>query len=413
MCVNDEDLTEHTDGKYYCLFHLPEVEGKKEKFEKKFKERIQKIEASIKDSEKKDEETTTPSKEGLNYDFRYVYFPAEINFSKYNFKTSANFSIGNIYVRRLFQLRQHLRQHAYFSSATFTANADFSSATFTADADFRSATFEEKSQIFFIRTKFLGKLNFNYTNFKGYLAFEGTQDNRLFTGENALLDLQNARIDDAKKISFHTVRLEPHWFVNTDASEFVFTDCQWNYADGKPLNVKTELRKLKDRGFENPNALLTKACWQLAENHEESKSFAESSEFRKIANESRRLQTPWHPFRKKFWNWQPFTLHWWYYAVSFYGENWRRAFFVLLGILLVSGIFYEWFGNFQSTDPLELYYNMTNGEGYIHSLAVASFQRPEPKPADILTKGFVVLETIFAPLQAALLALAIRRKFMR
>ena len=91
VCVNDEDLTEHTDGKYYCLFHLPEAEGKKEKFEKKFKERIQKIEKSIKDSEKKDEETTTPSKEGLNYDFRYVYFPAEINFSEYNFKTFANF----------------------------------------------------------------------------------------------------------------------------------------------------------------------------------------------------------------------------------------------------------------------------------------------------------------------------------
>ena len=216
--------------------------------------------------------------------------------------------------------------------------------------------------------------------------------------------MQNARIDDAKKISFHTVRLEPHWFVNTDASEFVFTDCQWNYAGGKPLNVKTELRKLEDREFENPNALLTKACWQLAENHEESKSFAESSEFRKIANESRRLQTPWY--------FQPLTLHWWYYAVSFYGENWRRAFFVLLGILLISGIFYEWFGNFQSTDSLELY-NMTGGEGYIHSLAVASFQRPEPKPADILTKGIVVLETILAPLQAALLALAIRRKFMR
>ena len=47
------------------------------------------------------------------------------------------------------------------------------------------------------------------------------------------------------------------------------------------------------------------------------------------------------------------------------------------------------------------------------SLGVASFQRPEPNAADTLTKLLVTLETILAPLQAALLALAIRRKFMR
>ena len=124
VCVNDEDLTEHTDGKYYCLFHLPEAEGKKEKFKKKFKERIQKIEASIKDSEKKDEETTTPSKKGLNYDFRYVYFPAERNFSKYNFKTYADF------------ISATFTAEANFSSATFTSNANFSEATFTSNANF-------------------------------------------------------------------------------------------------------------------------------------------------------------------------------------------------------------------------------------------------------------------------------------
>ena len=117
VCVTDEDLTEHTDGKYYCLFHLPEAEGKKEKFEKKFKERIQKIEESIKDSEKKDEETTTPSKKGLKYDFRYVYFPARINFSKYNFKTSADFRcnftqlfLGNIYVRLISARQLYVRR---------------------------------------------------------------------------------------------------------------------------------------------------------------------------------------------------------------------------------------------------------------------------------------------------------------
>lgn len=56
---------------------------------------------------------------------------------------------------------------------------------------------------------------------------------------------------------------------------------------------------------------------------------------------------------------------------------------------------------------------MSWGEGFVHSLYVAALQRPEPKAHDTRTKLFVILETIFALLQAALLALAIRRKFMR
>jgi hypothetical protein len=56
---------------------------------------------------------------------------------------------------------------------------------------------------------------------------------------------------------------------------------------------------------------------------------------------------------------------------------------------------------------------LTVCDGIVHSLGVASFQRPEPKPKDVVTKFLVTLETILAPLQAALPALAIRRKFIR
>lgn len=56
---------------------------------------------------------------------------------------------------------------------------------------------------------------------------------------------------------------------------------------------------------------------------------------------------------------------------------------------------------------------MNGCDAVVHSLYVSALQRPDPKPADALTKLFVILQTIFAPLQAALLALAIRRKFMR
>jgi hypothetical protein len=44
---------------------------------------------------------------------------------------------------------------------------------------------------------------------------------------------------------------------------------------------------------------------------------------------------------------------------------------------------------------------------------VMAFQKPEPRPATTIAHWVVLLETILGPVQAALLLLAIRRKFMR
>ena len=490
VCVTPE-VIRHTDDKYYCLFHLPTKEKDIAKFEEVFKERLKAIEEKIAEIEKLPEDEREFARSKVSYDFHFVWFPSKVVFKNYKFSarsnfilatfsastffdsttfsantdfssatfsdeadfsrstfsaeadfsrsifsadagfTAATFSANTNFISAIFSANAYFRSaifsdEADFKSATFSDYAYFSSTTFSADAYFSKATFEEKSRIFFMETKFSGRLFFSRANFKGNVELEGNQGNRLFIGEKALLDLQNVRIDDQKKISFHSVRLEPSWFINTNASEFVFTDCKWNYTDGKRLNVKKELRNLKNRKIENPYALLTKACWQLADNYEESKSFTNASLFRKFANESKRLETAWYR--------QLFTLHWWYYAVSFYGENWRQAFAVLLGILALFGLFYFLpISNFDYGEVKEeavlvdliekesdwtkahdaRFHKMDLGEGIVHSLYVAALQRPEPKPADTQTKFFVILETIFAPLQVALLALAIRRKFMR
>jgi hypothetical protein len=105
---------------------------------------------------------------------------------------------------------------------------------------------------------------------------------------------------------------------------------------------------------------------------------------------------------------------------------------MLIGILALFSVLYAMpFANFENrgkpVEPTENFVmkncnrariignpdGMTLCDGVAHSLFVATLQRPEPKPADALTKFLVILETILAPLQAALLALAIRRKFMR
>jgi hypothetical protein len=56
--------------------------------------------------------------------------------------------------------------------------------------------------------------------------------------------------------------------------------------------------------------------------------------------------------------------------------------------------------------PLEL------KRAFTYSLGVMSLQKPEPRPVTDAAQTLVVLETIFGPVQAALLALAIRRRFM-
>jgi len=48
-----------------------------------------------------------------------------------------------------------------------------------------------------------------------------------------------------------------------------------------------------------------------------------------------------------------------------------------------------------------------------YSAGVMTLQKPEPQPATAEAQTVVLLETILGPVQAALLALAIRRKFMR
>lgn len=406
--------------------------------------------------------------------FASAIFSNEAIFISATFAEGANFGFASFSGKANFNLTNF--SSAYFDSSIFSSIADFHQARFTGNAcfdsvifsdisDFLNATFdgnaffrksvhskqsifsdvvfqlgayfsdakvEQSSQLFFQRTKFLHHVDFHYASVEGSVIFEGKKDNRLFVGDQALLDLQNVQIEDARKISFHSVRLVPSWFINFTATELVFTDCQWRNSDGKHIKLITELQNLKNRGIENSNALLTKACWQLADNQEESKDFRQSSLFRQFANESKRLETSWYQ--------QPFTLHWWYWLSSFYGESWYRALFNL--ILIVFVIFPITYTQtdfkvssknisvavVEKADCIDVVIeklkpdckietrglNLLDGEAISHSLATAILQTIEyRKPQTVWGELWIILEKIFAPLQAALLALAIRRKFMR
>jgi hypothetical protein len=475
VCRNLE-TTVHTDGKHYCLLHLPTIEKDIDKFNEEFQKRlhehddaISKIEDEFPDD--RDKQNTAKSEQGIDYNFRYVWFPNVVDLYEHNFKadayfiwarfsgdtsfssvtfsysanfSSATFSSSGDFSCAIFSDSAKFSfanftgfadfsfaifsDSADFSSATFTGFADFDSATFTGSGFFNLATFEEKSQLFFVETNFNKRVHFNYTNFKGYAAFEGNHNNQVFVGKEALLELQKARIDDATKISFHSVRLEPSWFVNVNASEFVFTDVTWDNlsSDYRNKNIQRELESLQARAIdEQKKRLLEIAARQLAVNAEENNRYEEAAKFRYMAMETKRLEETKQLSFSRF-------LIWLYKWTSGYGESWTLAASVLIGVLFVFGYLYASplsafdYGKEGKPPSADTFAQnlcdkvriigspqMNVCEGILHSLSVATFQRPEPKANDVLTKLFVVLEIIFAPLQAALLALAIRRKFMR
>lgn len=391
VCQNLPVEYEH-EGKHYCILHYPNL-NKVEEFEKEFEKRI-----TAKD-----------------YDFNGVYFPTLVSLFSKNFEKHVTFHSAT-FMRGIQISSTNFSKPVDFIGTIFMKDSSFYKVVFSQYASFHAAIFTEDSDIAFFDTKFEDMVDLSYTTFKGYVTFDGKRGCPLFVGEKTFINLQYARLENPEKISFHKVRLEPSWFVNCDASKLIFTDCGWSYYDGKSISVKTELNHIKAREITNPYPLLIKAGWQIAHNFEENRSFAEASVFRMIANESKNLNTVW-------WI-RPLTLHWWYKISSYYGESWWLALAILVSILFIfAGIYtLHAFQVCPLDKPLVLSIQqnlcevrtLNFGEAILHSLATATFQNIEyQKPVTLTGEMLRIFEKILVPVQAALLALAIRRKFMR
>jgi hypothetical protein len=287
---------------------------------------------------------------------------------------------------------------ANFNSLVFTTSADFESAIFSAGVDFSYAAFDKK-------------VNFSYTTFSAGVNFSYA-----IFDDNSSLTFDFARIEKPDGFVFHTVTLRPHWFVNVDARKFEFINVDWNWRDTKQ-EIRSLKGSLKEEDDLSAHRLLAIACRNLAVNAEENHRYEEASKFRNMAMEARRLER-WRGFA--FW-----TLGWWYWLASGYGERVWRAFVVLIGVWLVAAALYTRVG-FARWEPRvatqqeaaearrdEAGAPLSWPRALTYSLGVMTLQKPEPRPATNAAQSLVMLETILGPVQAALLALAIRRKFMR
>jgi Pentapeptide repeats (9 copies) len=367
-------------------------------------------------------------------DFRYAIFSAAADFNSANFNAKADFSyatfsaaadfrsatfsaaayFGSAIFRAVANFRSAIfSSAAYFYSATFNAAADFHFATFNAAASFSSAIF--CVALYLNESIFSAAADFRSATFKDQVSFFGSQS----FGDQSSLDLQYVRIDKPDLVSFHTVTLRPNWFVNVDLRKFIFTDVIWEW---KKIRIQGEIQSLTKKKIKSPRGLLKIACRQLAENAEANNRYEEASRFRYWAMDLARQQK-----RAGLAFWKTDWLHVLYWAVSGYGERMLRAFTWLLAVWIVFALLYTQVGftkpedrsttptanPITTTEPDTIGQPLLIKRAFTYSLGVMSLQKPEPKPLTGTAQTLVLLETILGPLQAALLALAIRRKFMR
>lgn len=371
--------------------------------------------------------------------FSPAKFFGDAHFSEAAFSRDANFGAAEF------------SGDADFSEAVFSKSGDFKKTIFSSSASFHETEFSETAEIFFEQTKFYRAVNFREAVFEGFVSFADLGNWKVS------FDLQNARLKIPERISFHTVHLRPNLFVNTDPRKMVFTDCRWNdekvktagkffrrenikknkfreFFKWKNIKGKTfrellrswwpkneymdaELKALTERGISEGNRLLGIAYRQLAVNAEENNRYEEAMRFRYLAMDLHRRADWWR-------RWPPITLHWWYWASSGYGEKALRALVMLLLVWVIPFVFYisHWAAftpnKIDGANPpvtASAAPSLEATEAGFYSLNVMAFQKPDPKPANEspLTRSVVTLQTILGPVQAALLLLAIRRKFMR
>src|ERR1039457_2904202 len=105
------------------------------------------------------------------------------------------------------------------------------------------------------------------------------------------------------------------------------------------------------------------------------------------------------------------SVTWWYWLMSGYGEKTIRAASWLFAIVVAFGLLYATRGVIPSSTASSRLNSLASG--LVYSFEVSTLRRLEPPPKSVIDRFIVGAETVLGPLQATLLALAIRRKYMR
>ncbi len=366
--------------------------------------------------------------------FDYASFSAKAYFNSAKYKKKANLALAK-FMRGTYFRQAAFSKDVNFSDSVFSEEVDFYAATFNAEAKFNKVVFA--ANVNFNEATFDSAVGFYKATFKDYVYFAGSAEKRVL-GEKPHLKLNFAHIEKPDRFSFDTLDLVPHWFVSVDPRKFEFVRVRW---DEQSMQEEIEALSRQSIAHPHPHHLLAITYRQLAVNAEENHRYEEASRFRYSAMDVYRLER----IRQDAWwrtTWQRSAflsskllkpigqfferlslLHQVYWFASGYSERVWRAFFVLLLVLFSFAWSYTRVGFTQLTEKTSaaavtisvdsIGKPLNFKQALAHSFEVVLLQRPEPKPLTLMARFLVALETVLGPLQGALLALAVRRKFMR
>jgi hypothetical protein len=224
------------------------------------------------------------------------------------------------------------------------------------------------------------------------------------------LSFAHAKIYNPETVTFHGVRLTPSWFADVDVRKVTFRGVSWYGWDGEVWSSNAEIEHLAERHGSDIYDSIAATYRELAINANENHRYEEASLFRFAV-----MDVPRHRPGKA---WNIFSLHWWYWLMSGYGERVGQAFLVLIIIVVGFSFFYRDvpFGGANlalgAAPPAQGSLERSL-EALLYSARTASLREPIPPPPSLRVKSAVAVESILAPIQAALLLLAVRRHFSR
>ena len=196
----------------YCVLHYPSKEKVKE-FERVFKRKL--------------------SDEADN-NFSWIWFPSKVDLSGIEFSTNTSFGFCH-----------------------FSENVDFFNTTFLQSVSFFKTYFAD--EVSFIATEFKEEVNFSLCTFNGDTYFVGTKfwenvsfdghfigedDCAIFLAKSDQIEFYETVFYKPDLVYFHSVKLQPSWFVDADIKNINFINIDWTDIDEKSFKIKEEFKIL-------------------------------------------------------------------------------------------------------------------------------------------------------------------------
>jgi len=318
------------------------------------------------------------------------------------FFVSATFGLGARFIGTTF------RERCIFTGATFGDFPSFEYATFRDDATFERATLGQDAC-------FAGATFEGTTTFRGLGPRRGEEEERgmVFSGK---VDFRRVTFKVPAEVTFNRVDLRQVRFLDASLDKVQFA----NVDDLWPLHPTENRKCVYDeiapelKGVKKDHALLARLYRQLKKNYEEQRAYPEAGDFHygememtlKQQRKEWSEESKWWPKCKKGFAW---FLTRSYKFLSGYGEKAERAIVISLAILLACMLFYflgDIYGN-KPMDPWSAFW-----DSLISSMGYMTFRLSQP-PSAWWAMPVMAVQALFGPIQLALVALALRRRFRR